>query len=238
MLEHVWQQQLSPLDLLERAQWVYPEKTAIVHGERRISYRELYAEVQRLAAALAQAGVEKGDRVAMLLPNIPPMLVAHFASAPAGRGPRRRSTSASRPREMAYILDHAGAKVLLFDAELAALVDGDPRRAARRRDLRARRRRGGAASGRTRPDGPDYEAFLADRAGQRAARGASTTRRHDLDQLHLRHDRPAEGRHVPRTRRLPERRSARCWSSGSARRASTSGRCRCSTATAGASPGR
>src|SRR5207248_3933666 len=79
MLEHVWQQQLSPLDLLERAQWVYPEKTAIVHGKRRISYRDFYAEVQRLAAALAQAGVRKGDRVAALLPNIPPMLVAHFA---------------------------------------------------------------------------------------------------------------------------------------------------------------
>jgi fatty-acyl-CoA synthase len=123
MLEHVWQQQLSPLDLLERAQWVYPEKTAIVHGERRIIYREFYAEVQRLAAALAQAGVRKGDRVAVLLPNIPPMLVAHFAPLHLGAVLVAVNVRLSA-REVAYILDHAGAKVLLYDAEMASLVDG------------------------------------------------------------------------------------------------------------------
>jgi len=121
MLEHVWHHQLSPLGLLERAQWVYPEKTAIVHGDQRISYRDFYAEVQRLAAALAGIGVGKGDRVAVLLPNIPPMLVAHFAPLHLGAILVAINVRLSL-REVAYILNHSGAKVLLYDAELAPTV--------------------------------------------------------------------------------------------------------------------
>ena len=75
---------LTPLRFLERSAAVFPDKTAVVHGERRLSYREFAAEARRLAHALRAAGIEPGDRVAYLCPNIPELLVAHFAVPLAG----------------------------------------------------------------------------------------------------------------------------------------------------------
>ena len=80
----VWNTQLTPLTFLGRSAEVYPDKTAIVYGERRYTYREFAAEATRVAHALRGSGVEPGDRVAYLLPNIPEMLVAHFAVPLAG----------------------------------------------------------------------------------------------------------------------------------------------------------
>ena len=62
---------LTPLRFLARSAAVFPDKTAVVHGERRLSYREFAAEARRLAHALRAAGIEPGDRVAYLCPNIP-----------------------------------------------------------------------------------------------------------------------------------------------------------------------
>ena len=58
-------QPLSPLGFLERAASVFPERTAIVHGERRIDYAEMFARCRRLASALARHGVRPGDTVAV-----------------------------------------------------------------------------------------------------------------------------------------------------------------------------
>ena len=85
----VWNTQLTPLTFLGRSADVYPDKTAIVYGDRRHTYREFAAEATRVAHALRGSGVEPGDRVAYLLPNIPEMLVAHFAVPLAGGGARR-----------------------------------------------------------------------------------------------------------------------------------------------------
>jgi fatty-acyl-CoA synthase len=71
--------QLTPLRFLERSAEVYPDKVAIVHGDRRMTYREFAGEVTRLARALQASGIEPGDRVAYLCPNIPELLIAHFA---------------------------------------------------------------------------------------------------------------------------------------------------------------
>ncbi len=107
---------LTPLSFLERASDVFAEKTAIAYGERRISYRELGAEANRLAQALRAAGVRRGDRVAYMVPNIPEMLVAHFG-VPLSGGVLVAVNTRLSPDEVAYVCDHSGATVLVVDTE-------------------------------------------------------------------------------------------------------------------------
>jgi fatty-acyl-CoA synthase len=107
---------LTPLALLGRSAEVFPDKTAIVHGERRISYRDLAAEATRLARALRASGIGPGDRVAYLCPNIPEMLVAHFGVPLAGAVLVAINTRLSA-EEVAYICDHSGARLLVADTE-------------------------------------------------------------------------------------------------------------------------
>ena len=75
---------LTPLAFLARSAEVFADKDAIVYGERHLTYREMAAQATRVARALQASGVLPGDRVAYLLPNIPEMLVAHFAVPLAG----------------------------------------------------------------------------------------------------------------------------------------------------------
>jgi fatty-acyl-CoA synthase len=70
---------LTPVEFLTRSALVYPRKTAVVYGEKRYSYREFFRRIYRLASALRKNGVSKGDKVAFVCPNIPPMLEAHYA---------------------------------------------------------------------------------------------------------------------------------------------------------------
>ena len=77
--ESVYRTELTPVSFLRRNAYVYPEKTAVVHGPRRYTYAEFAARVNRLAAGLRAAGLEKHERVAFLAPNIPALLEAHFA---------------------------------------------------------------------------------------------------------------------------------------------------------------
>src|SRR5262245_7782196 len=69
---------LTPLAFLARAATVYPLKRAVVHGEREFSYAQLYTRCRRLASALAQRGIRRGDTVAIMAPNVPAMLEAHY----------------------------------------------------------------------------------------------------------------------------------------------------------------
>src|ERR1700710_2038708 len=113
----VWHTPLTPLAFLERSADVFADKTAIVYGDRRQTYSEFAAEATRVAHALRASGVGPGDRVAYLLPNIPEMLVAHFAVPLAGAVLVAINTRLSS-EEVRYILDHAGAKLLVVDAAL------------------------------------------------------------------------------------------------------------------------
>jgi fatty-acyl-CoA synthase len=113
----VWITPLTPLSFLRRSADVYPDKTAIVYGERRRTYAEFAAEATRLAHALRGSGVKPGDRVAYMLPNIPEMLVAHFAVPLAGAVLVAINTRLSTP-EVQQILDHSGAKLFVVDAAL------------------------------------------------------------------------------------------------------------------------
>jgi acyl-CoA synthetase (AMP-forming)/AMP-acid ligase II len=118
----VFRTELNPVDLLERAAFVYPEKVALVHGERRYTYAAFGERAWRLANALRDAGLQKGDRVATLLPNSPAMLEAHFG-VPAAGGVLVTVNTRLSPDEIAYILEHCGSRFLLLDAELSELVD-------------------------------------------------------------------------------------------------------------------
>jgi acyl-CoA synthetase (AMP-forming)/AMP-acid ligase II len=70
LVRQVWRTELRPVDLLARVAYMYPEKVAAVHGKPRLTYAELGERAWRLANALRAAGLEKGDRVATLLPNV------------------------------------------------------------------------------------------------------------------------------------------------------------------------
>ena len=80
---------LSPVSFLRRSADVYPDKVAVIHGDQRFTYRELAERCARLASALARRGVQRGDTVAIMAPNIPAMLEAHFA-VPGRQHVRRR----------------------------------------------------------------------------------------------------------------------------------------------------
>lgn len=108
---------LTPLLYLERSAQVFGEKTAIVHGSQRITYREMAEHATRLARALEASGIGPGDRVAYLCPNIPEMLIAHFGVPLAKAVLVAINTRLSGP-EIAYILSHSGARVLVADTEL------------------------------------------------------------------------------------------------------------------------
>src|SRR5580700_2522990 len=77
-------QPLTPLSFLARAAEIYPDQTAIIHGARRWTYAEFFARAKRLASALAKRGIKRGDTVAVVLPNVPAMLEAHYGVAMAG----------------------------------------------------------------------------------------------------------------------------------------------------------
>ncbi len=117
----VWHTPLTPLTFLQRSAEVFPDKTAIVYGDRRHTYAEFAAEVTRVAHALRGSGIGQGDRVAYLLPNVPEMLVAHFAVPLAGAVLVAINTRLAT-EEVRYILDHSGAKLLVVDAALYPTV--------------------------------------------------------------------------------------------------------------------
>ena len=79
MTEKVYRTELTPVSFLRRSAYMFPDKTAMVHGDRRYTYQEFEERVNRLASRLKESDLQKGDRVAFLCPNIPPMLEAHFA---------------------------------------------------------------------------------------------------------------------------------------------------------------
>jgi fatty-acyl-CoA synthase len=112
---------LSPVDFLWRTAAIHSRRTAIVHGETRFTYAEFLARARRLASALKNAGVKRGDVVAAMLPNVPAMLEAHFAVPMLGAVLNTINTRLDA-RTIGYILRHGEAKVLITDREYASEV--------------------------------------------------------------------------------------------------------------------
>lgn len=125
-------QPLSPLTFLERSATVYPDQTAVIHGNLSYSYSQFYQRCRRLASALERHGVKKGETVAIIAPNVPAMLEAHYGVPMAGAVLNTINTRLDAAN-IGFILDHGEAKVFLVDPEFAevasqalALAEGDP----------------------------------------------------------------------------------------------------------------
>ena len=112
---------LTPLSFVARAAAVYPDRVAVVHGTLRRSWRETWERSRRLASALAKAGVGPGDTVAVLAPNTPAMIEAHYGVPLSGAVLNTINTRLDAAT-VAFILEHGEAKVLLVDRELAPLA--------------------------------------------------------------------------------------------------------------------
>lgn len=112
---------LSPLSFLQRSAFVYPDKVAVIHGDKKYTYAEFHRRVLRLASALQNAGINKGDKVAFICPNTPPMLEAHYAVPMLGAVLVSINIRLS-PREVAYIINHSDSKAVFVDAEFAGVI--------------------------------------------------------------------------------------------------------------------
>jgi fatty-acyl-CoA synthase len=114
-------QPLTPLTLLERAAKVYPDHMAIVHGSRRVPYREFWRRSLRLASALDRNGIGKGDTVTVMLANTPAMLEAHFG-VPMVKAVLHSLNTRLDAAVIAFQLDHAETKLLIVDREFSGVM--------------------------------------------------------------------------------------------------------------------
>ncbi|WP_373498130.1 acyl--CoA ligase family protein [Desulfococcus sp.] len=112
---------LTPVHFISRSAAVYDDKTAVIYGDKKYSYTEFYHRVNRLASGLKKIGIGKGDKVAFICPNIPPMLEAHYAVPMIGAALVSINIRLSA-KEIAYIIDHSDAKAVFADNEFAGLV--------------------------------------------------------------------------------------------------------------------
>jgi fatty-acyl-CoA synthase len=124
-------------DLLARSAVRHPDRHAIVFGDRRRTYAELDATANRVANALAERGVGKGDRVGLLSRNSDGFAVAYFASARLGSicVPINFMLSSA---EVAYILEHCGATALVVEEGLLAVAEEGIRQAGREEAIAVR----------------------------------------------------------------------------------------------------
>ena len=113
---------LTPVSFLAKAAYVYPERTAVIHGALRRSWREVYARCRRLASALEARGVKRGDTVAAMLPNVPAMVEMHFGPAMIGAVVNTLNTRLDA-ETIAFMLDHGEAKVLFTDREFSGTIE-------------------------------------------------------------------------------------------------------------------
>jgi fatty-acyl-CoA synthase len=150
---------LTPLSFLAWAAHVYPNKTAVVHGDRAFTYAEFAARCRRLASALVRRGVEPGDTVAIMAPNVPAMLEAHYGVPMAGAVLNALNYRLDA-RTIAFILEHGEAKLLITDREFSPTIEPALRMLGRRLpviDIDDPLGEGGERLGEK-----DYEAFLAE----------------------------------------------------------------------------
>lgn len=112
---------LTPLSFIERTASVYPERLAIVHGDLRQTWGQTYARCRQLASSLRKAGIGKNDTVAVILPNTPPMVEAHFGVPMAGAVLNTLNTRLDA-EALAFMLDHGEAKALIVDPEFTGVI--------------------------------------------------------------------------------------------------------------------
>jgi len=106
---------------LERSAEVYPDRLAIIHGKLRQTWGQTYERCRRLASTLQKHGIGLGDTVAVMLPNTPPMVEAHFGIPMAGAVLNALNTRLD-PESVAFMLNHGEAKVVIVDPEFSGVM--------------------------------------------------------------------------------------------------------------------
>ena len=112
---------LSPLSFLRRAECLHGSRTAVIYGAIRRSWAETSARIRAVAGGLVALGVQKGDTVSVLSPNIPELFELHFALPLTGAVLNTLNTRLE-PGTIAYILDHADTKLVIVVRELVPLL--------------------------------------------------------------------------------------------------------------------
>src|SRR6266567_4175889 len=112
---------LSPLTFLERSASVFPSRTSVIHGARRYTWAQTQERCRRLAAAMAARGIERGDTVALMAPNVPEAFEAHFGVPMAGAVMNALNIRLDAAT-IALILGHGEAKVLITDTEFSPTI--------------------------------------------------------------------------------------------------------------------
>lgn len=112
---------LSPLDFIRRSAEVYPDHPAVIHGKIKRTWSETYQRCKLLASALTKRGIKKGDTVSVMLPNVPAFVEGHFGIPMTGAVLNSLNIRLD-PESIAFILQHAEAKVILVDPEFAETI--------------------------------------------------------------------------------------------------------------------
>ncbi len=113
---------LSPLEFMRRARRLYPNREAVVDGDRRMTYAEFFARCDRWSAALRQLGIGQGDRVAYIAPNTQSNLEGYYAVPQLGAvlvPINYRLTAA----DFSYILNHSGARIVCVHPDYCEMMD-------------------------------------------------------------------------------------------------------------------
>ncbi|MBL0165620.1 MAG: acyl-CoA synthetase [Propionivibrio sp.] len=112
---------LSPLTFIERTAYIYPQRTAVIHGQRRYTWLETFTRARCLASALVAHGIVEGDTVAAMLNNTPEMVECHFGVPVTGAVLHAFNTRLDA-ETVAFMLEHGEARVLITDREYSATV--------------------------------------------------------------------------------------------------------------------
>ena len=120
-LKH-WYEPLTPLSFLERIAVVMPEKAAVIDAHKIWTWKEFFDRVNQLSNALQGIGVGKGENVAFLSRNFPPLLEAHYG-VPLTGGAIVAINYRLSAKEVATIVNLCEARVMFVDAGVADLVN-------------------------------------------------------------------------------------------------------------------
>ncbi|MEJ2121121.1 MAG: AMP-binding protein [Alphaproteobacteria bacterium] len=114
-------QPLTPLTLIERAAGIFPDRVAVIHGERRYSWLETYTRSRQLGSALSKRGIGVGDTVAIMAPNIPEFYEGTFGVPMCGAVLNSLNIRLDA-ETIAFILNHGEAKAILTDREFSPVI--------------------------------------------------------------------------------------------------------------------
>jgi fatty-acyl-CoA synthase len=112
---------LTPIAFLAWSADVCPDRPAVIHGQRRLTWRDTYMRCRRLASALVRLGIAEGDTVAVMLSNTPEMYEAHFGVPMAG-GVLNALNTRLDPNGIAFMLNHGEARAIICDREFSGAM--------------------------------------------------------------------------------------------------------------------